>query len=92
MASILEKSFLAGIGLLSMTREKAQNIIEELSHEFEGQAVIGKVDVDNCPVITSKYGIRNIPTILFFKNGEVADKHVGAASKQVFTSKLNAIL
>jgi len=67
-------------------------IIEELSVEYAGQAVIGKVDVDDNPVITTKYGIRNIPTILFFKNGEIADKLVGAASKQVFAAKLVAIL
>jgi len=67
-------------------------IIEELSIEYADKAVIGKVDVDSCPEITSKFGIRNIPTILFFKNGEIIDKLVGAASKQVFTTKLTAIL
>lgn len=67
-------------------------IIEELSLEYADKAIIGKVDVDNCPEITTKFGIRNIPTILFFKNGEIIDKIVGAASKQVFTTKLIAIL
>ena len=56
-------------------------IVEELSKEYEGRAVIGKVDVDNNPETAMKYGIRSIPTILFIKNGVVVDKHVGAAPK-----------
>jgi len=67
-------------------------IVEEMSHEYDGKALIGKVDVDSNPDIAIKYGIRNIPTVLFVKNGEVADKQVGAAPKQVFTSKLDALL
>ncbi len=67
-------------------------IVEEMSGEYEGKAVIGKVDVDSNPNVAMKYGIRNIPTVLFVKNGEVADKQVGAAPKQVFTSKLDALL
>ena len=67
-------------------------IIDELHHEFEGKAVIGKVNVDEAASISSKYGIRNIPTLLFIKNGEVIDKHVGAASKEDLTNKLSAIL
>jgi thioredoxin 1 len=65
-------------------------IVEEMSQEYEGKAVIGKVDVDSNPECAIKYGIRNIPTVLFVKNGEVADKQVGAAPKQAFTSKLDA--
>lgn len=67
-------------------------VVEELSHEYEGRAVIGKLDVDSNPGITSKYGIRNIPTILFFKNGEVADKQVGAVPKSVLAAKLEKLL
>lgn len=67
-------------------------IIEDLSLEFEGKVVIGKVDVDENPVITSRFGIRNIPTVLFLKNGELVDKVVGSASRNVFTDKTNALL
>jgi thioredoxin 1 len=56
-------------------------MIEEISKEYEGKAVVGKVDVDNNPETAMKYGIRNIPTILFIKNGQVVDKQVGAVPK-----------
>jgi thioredoxin 1 len=67
-------------------------MVNEMFTEYEGRAVIGKVDVDNNPGIASKYGIRNIPTVLYIKNGEVVDKQVGAVQKSVLTSKLDAIL
>lgn len=67
-------------------------IVEELSGDYEGKAVIGKVDVDNNPEISAKFGIRNIPTLLFFKNGEIVDKQVGAAPKQTFSAKLDALM
>lgn len=67
-------------------------LVEELSHEYEGRAIIGKLDVDSNPGVTAKYGIRNIPTILFFKNGEVADKQVGAVPKSVLAGKLEKLL
>jgi len=67
-------------------------IVEEMSQEYDGKAVIGKVDVDSNPNVAMKYGIRNIPTVLFIKNGEIADKQIGAAPKQTFTSKLDALL
>lgn len=67
-------------------------LVAELSDEYEGKAVIGKVDVDSNPGISSKYGIRNIPTLLYFKNGEVVDKQVGAVSKEVLAQKLDALL
>jgi thioredoxin 1 len=67
-------------------------IVEEMSGEFEGKAVIVKVDVDSNPGISAKFGIRNIPTILFFKNGEVADKQVGAVPKSTLVNKLNALI
>ncbi len=67
-------------------------IIEEMAIEFEGKAVIGKLDVDNNPETTTRYGVRNIPTILFIKNGEIVDKQVGAVPKNVLVKKLEALL
>lgn len=66
-------------------------IVEEVGVEYDGKAVVCKVDVDSNPGITAKYGIRNIPTILFFKNGEVADKQVGAVPKSTIVNKLDAL-
>ena len=66
-------------------------IVEEVGVEFEGKAVVAKVDVDSNPGITAKYGIRNIPTILYFKNGDVADKQVGAVPKSTIVNKLEAL-
>jgi len=67
-------------------------VIEELAKEYENKAVIGKMDVDENTEVTEEYGVRNIPTILFFKNGVLKDKHVGAAPKKVLEEKLKAIL
>lgn len=67
-------------------------LVEEIGKEYEGKAVVGKVDVDNNPGVSAKFGIRNIPTILFFKNGEIVDKQVGAVPKQILVNKLEAIL
>lgn len=67
-------------------------IIEELAKDYAGKAVIGKVDVDNNQDISMRYGIRNIPTILFIKNGQVADKQVGLAPRNVLEAKLKALL
>lgn len=67
-------------------------IVEEVGVEYEGKAVVAKVDVDSNPGITAKYGIRNIPTILYFKNGDVADKQVGAVPKSTIVNKLEALL
>ena len=67
-------------------------IIEEVANDFEGKAIVGKVDVDNNQQVSVDYGIRNIPTILIFKNGEVVDKIVGVASKEVISQKLSAHL
>ena len=66
-------------------------IVEEVGVDYEGKAVVAKVDVDSTPGITAKYGIRNIPTILYFKNGDVADKQVGAVPKSTIVSKLEAL-
>jgi thioredoxin 1 len=67
-------------------------IVEELAKEYEGKAVVGKVDVDNNPSISAQFGIRNIPTILFFKNGEIVDKQVGAVPKSILAGKIDAQL
>ena len=67
-------------------------IIEELHDDFQGKAIVGKVDVDNNQQVSVDYGIRNIPTVLIFKNGEVVDKIVGVASKEVIAEKLSAHL
>jgi len=67
-------------------------IIDQLSEEFDGKVLLVKVDVDNCPEITTKFSIRNIPTILFFKNGKVVDKQVGAVSKSVLIAKIETLL
>lgn len=67
-------------------------IVEEIGNDFEGKAVVTKLDVDSNPGVTQKYGIRNIPTILFFKGGEVADKQVGAVPKSTLVNKLEALL
>jgi len=67
-------------------------IVEELSTEYEGKAVITKCDVDSSSEVPVKYGIRNIPTILFFKNGELKDKIVGATTKSAIIAKINALM
>ncbi|MEG0760093.1 thioredoxin [Chryseobacterium piscicola] len=67
-------------------------IIEDVAADFEGRAIVGKVDVDNNQDISMKYGIRNIPTVLIFKNGEVVDKLVGVTPKEVIAEKLSAHL
>ncbi|HAP94224.1 MULTISPECIES: thioredoxin [Epilithonimonas] len=67
-------------------------IIEEVAADFEGKALVGKVDVDNNQQVSVDYGIRNIPTVLIFKNGEVVDKIVGVAPKEVIAEKLNSYL
>lgn len=67
-------------------------LIEEIGKEYDGRVVVGKVDVDNNPGIASKFGIRNIPTVLYLKGGQILDKVVGAVPKQVLVKKLEAIL
>lgn len=66
--------------------------IEELASEYDGQAVIGKVNVDDNSGVAVKYGIRNIPTVLFIKGGQVVDKQVGAVPKNVLEEKLKSHL
>ena len=67
-------------------------IIAELAEEYDGKVVVGKCDVEDADEIASEFGIRNIPTILFLKNGEVVDKFVGAASKAKIEEKFKSLL
>ena len=67
-------------------------VIEQLAGEFEGRAKIGKMDVDQNPTIPMQFGIRSIPTLLFFKDGQVVDQVVGAVPKKVLAEKLEALV
>ncbi len=67
-------------------------VIEELAEDYEGKAKICKVNTDEQQEIAVKFGIRSIPTILFFKDGEIVDQMVGAAGKDVFAQKIDALL
>ena len=67
-------------------------IVNEIGEDFSENAVVGKLDVDSNPEVTTRFGIRNIPTILFFKNGEMVDKQVGVVPKSVLVNKLEALL
>lgn len=67
-------------------------IIAELAEEFDGKVVVGKCDVEENESLATEYGIRNIPTILFFKNGEVVDKMIGAQPKAKFAEKVQSLL
>ncbi|MFT6245635.1 MAG: thioredoxin 1 [Crocinitomicaceae bacterium] len=67
-------------------------IIEKMAGDYDGKAIIGKVNVDNNPGISAKFGVRNIPTVLFIKGGEVADKSVGAVPEAQLKSKLDALI
>ena len=66
--------------------------VEQIATEYDGKAVVGKVNIEKCPDIANLFSVRNIPTLLFFKNGELADKHVGATNKAVLAGKLDALL
>lgn len=67
-------------------------IVEELANDFDGTAIVGKVNVDENQAVAAQFGIRNIPTLLIFKNGEIVDKQVGVAPKSVLEGKLKAQL
>lgn len=67
-------------------------LVEEIATDYEGMALVGKVNVDTNPNTAAKFGIRSIPTLLFFKNGEVVDKQVGAVAKSALAKKLDAVL
>ena len=66
-------------------------VVDELAKDYEGKAVVGKVNVDNNANISAMFSVRNIPTILFFKGGKVVDKQVGAVPKSVLDAKLKAL-
>ena len=65
-------------------------VVEELAGEYEGKAVIGKLNVDENPEVTARFGIRSIPTLLVFKGGQIVDKQIGAVPKSVLAQKLTA--
>ena len=66
--------------------------VEEAAQEMEGKVLIGKVNIDDNPQVTMKFAIKNIPTLIFIRNGEIVDKHVGAIRKPDLMEKINAIL
>ena len=67
-------------------------IIEEIAEQYKGKALVVKCDVDSSPNVAAKFSVRNIPTVLFFKEGKIADKQVGAVPKSTFVAKLNALI
>ena len=66
--------------------------MDQLSEEYAGKAKVFKADIDECPTLVGKYRVMNVPTVLYFKNGEVVDKNVGGAAKQVFEDKLKKLI
>ena len=72
--------------------KKIAPFIAELADEYEGRVLVGKCDVDENDDLTSRFGIRNVPTVLFIKGGQVVDKHVGAAPKSELVNKVEALL
>jgi thioredoxin 1 len=67
-------------------------VVDEIAEEYQGKAIVGKVDVEESPTLSGKYKIRNVPTVLFIKNGEVKDKSVGAVPKAKLVEKLEALM
>ncbi len=67
-------------------------VIESLAKDYEGKAAIGKIDIEENDSLTEQYGIRNVPTVLFFKNGQLVDKVVGAGPRAMYEDKLKALL
>ena len=67
-------------------------IIDEISIEYTGRAVVGKLDIDSNQEFAAKYGVRNIPTVLVFKNGEVVDRQVGVAPKETYAKSIDSLL
>jgi thioredoxin 1 len=65
-------------------------VVEELAGDYEGKAVVAKLNVDENPQVTARFGVRSIPTLLVFKNGQIVDKQIGAVPKSVLASKLQA--
>ena len=75
--------------IVSMSNRDRRGLIDELAGEYEGKAVIGKLDVDNNQETSIKFGVRSIPTLLLFKNGEIVDKQVGAVPKSTLVEKID---
>ena len=67
-------------------------IIDEISNEYEGKAVVGKVDIDSNQQYAAQFGVRNIPTVLIFKNGELIDRKVGVSPKNSYTDAIDSLL
>lgn len=67
-------------------------LVDQLADEYEGKAIVGGADVDDCQALAMEYGIRSVPTIIFFKDGKPVDKSVGAVPKNVLEDKLKALL
>ena len=67
-------------------------VVDELAGDYEGKAVVGKLNVDTDGAVAQQFGVRNIPTLLVFKNDEIVDKQVGATSKQVLAAKLDGAM
>jgi len=67
-------------------------IIEELSSDYDGKAVVGKVDVDSNQQFAAQFGVRNIPTVLIFKDGELVNRQVGVSQKSVYSDYIDALL
>jgi thioredoxin 1 len=65
-------------------------VVEELAHDYDGKAVVAKLNVDENPNVTARFGIRSIPTLLVFKAGQIVDKQIGAVPKSVLAQKLEA--
>lgn len=66
--------------------------VDEIATEYDGRAVVAKCNIDDCEEIAVQYGIRNIPTLLFFKNGQMVDRTVGVVSKQEIAAKIDSLL
>ena len=67
-------------------------LIDELAAEFKDRVKVGKVDVDQNPELSRRFGIRSIPSLLFFKNGQLVDQLIGVVSKKLLVAKLNALV
>lgn len=66
--------------------------VDEIASEFEGRAVVAKCNVDDCEEVAGRFGIRNIPTLLYFKNGELVDRSAGVVSKQEIAARLESLI
>lgn len=66
--------------------------VDEVASEYEGRVTVAKCNVDDCEDVAASFGIRNVPTLLFFKNGELADRIAGAVPKTAIVEKLNSLL